>query len=182
MPPSLKLPLAWAKPGEGEGEKDGSMRALLLLLPFLAACSLTVELVYPGHRISDLRTQSSYCTHTHTRLDYAFFLEGRLDWLEFYWLPEGVHPEDARPEERAALRGPVYGGAVRGFVEVTPQGAIRAVSATSPQGGMVPQGISVEPSQPRRLWVRGFTGGLAGPFVRGNPVYPDASALCDPAW
>ncbi|BDG16876.1 hypothetical protein [Thermus brockianus] len=157
------------------------MRALLLLLPFLAACSLTVELVYPGHRISDLGTQSSYCAHTNTRLDYSFFLEGRLDWLEFYWLPEGVRPEDARPEEWAALGGPVYGGAVRGFVEVTPQGAIRAVSAISAQGG-VPQGISVEPSQPRRLWVRGFTGGLAGPFVQGNPVYSDTSAFCDPAW
>ncbi|GAA5334361.1 MULTISPECIES: hypothetical protein [Thermus] len=159
------------------------MRTLLLFLPFLAACSLTLEVVYPGHRISDLRTQSTYCAYANTRLDYRFYLEGRLDRLEFYWLPEGVHPENARPEERATLRGPIYGGLVRGFVEVTPEGVIQAVSATSPQGAVAPQGIGVEPNlPPRRLWLRGFTGGLAGPFVAGNPVYPDASAFCDPAW
>lgn len=159
------------------------MRGFLLLLPLLAACSLTLEVVYPGHRISDLATQATYCTSGTTQVDYRFFLEGRLDRLAFYWLPEGASPESALPEERAVLQGPIYGGVVRGYVEVTPDGAIRGVSAVSPQGRVGVQGIGVEPNlPPRRLWLQGFTGGLAGPYVRGNPVYPDGALSCDPAW
>ncbi|GLV47482.1 hypothetical protein TJA_06530 [Thermus sp. LT1-2-5] len=159
------------------------MRGLLLLLPLLAACSLTLEVVYPGHRISGLATQTTYCASGTTRVDYRFFLEGRLDRLVFYWLPEGVSPERALPEERALLQGPLYGGVVQGWVEVTPEGAIQAVSALSPQGGVGVQGIGVEPSlPPRRLWLQGFTGGLAGPYVAGNAVDPDATPSCDPAW
>jgi hypothetical protein len=47
------------------------MRALLLL-PLLSACSLTLEVAYPGPRIQALRTQETYCADQNTRLDYRF--------------------------------------------------------------------------------------------------------------
>ncbi|BCP97705.1 hypothetical protein TthHB5008_08060 [Thermus thermophilus] len=160
------------------------MRGLALLLPLLAACSLTLEVVYPGHRIARLETQPTYCAYGNTRVDYRFYLEGRVDRLEFYWVPEGKAPWETAPQERLALGGPIYGGYVRGFVEVTPDGSIQAVSLVSPQGASLPQGIGVEPALPdRRLWLRGFTGGVAGPYVAAaNPVRGDASSFCDPSW
>ncbi|TFU15451.1 hypothetical protein [Thermus tengchongensis] len=163
------------------------MVRLLFLLPplLLSACTLTLEVVYPGHRITGLETQRTYCTHRPTQVDFRFLLEGGLDRLEFYWLPEGGLPQDARPEERYALWGPLRGGILRGWLEVTPLGEVRAVSLTSPrgQGGVEPQGIVVEPLPQRRLWLRGFTGGVAGPFVPAqNPVRPDTSSFCDPLW
>ncbi|TBH21442.1 hypothetical protein [Thermus thermamylovorans] len=162
--------------------------ARLLLFPLLAllpACTLTLELVYPGHRISGLETQRTYCTYGDTRVDFRFLLEGSLDRLELYWLAEGQRPQDARPGERYALWGPIRGGSLRGWLQVTPSGEIRAVSLTTPQsqGEVLPQGIVVEPLPERRLWLRGFTGGVAGPFVPArNPVRPDASSACDPLW
>ncbi|WP_117238414.1 hypothetical protein [Thermus sediminis] len=153
------------------------MRALLLLLPLLAACSLTLEVAYPGHRIQALRTQGTYCADRNTLLDYRFLLEGRLDALEFFFVPEGVDPWRARPEERFRLSGPIFGPQVRGYLEVTPRGEVRAGTAVSPQG------IVVEPLPDRRLWVRGVTAGVLGPYVRAqNPVRPDVTASCDPSW
>jgi hypothetical protein len=152
------------------------MRALLLFLPLLAACSLTLEVAYPGHRIQALRTQGTYCTDRNTRLDYRFYLEGRLDALEFFWVPEGVEPRRARPEEVFRLSGPILGPEVRGYLEVAPSGEVRAVY-------VAPQGIGIEPLPDRRLWVRGMTAGVYGPYVRAlNLVRPDSTALCDPGW
>jgi hypothetical protein len=35
----------------------------------------------------------------------------------------------------------------------------------------------------RRLWVRGMTAGVYGPYVPAQtPVRPDSTALCDPGW
>jgi hypothetical protein len=151
------------------------MRALLLL-PLLSACSLTLEVAYPGHRIQVLRTQGTYCADRNTRLDYRFYLEGRLDALEFFWVPEGVGPWRARPEEVFRLSGPISGPEVRGYLEVTPGGEVRAVY-------VAPQGIGIEPLPDRRLWVRGMTAGVHGPYVRAlNPVRPDSTAFCDPGW
>jgi hypothetical protein len=81
------------------------MRALLLL-PLLSACSLTLEVAYPGPRIQALRTQETYCADRNTRLDYRFDLEGRLDALEFFWVPEGVGPWRARPRRYSAFPAP----------------------------------------------------------------------------
>ena len=122
------------------------MRALLLL-PLLSACSLTLEVAYPGPRIQALRTQETYCADRNTRLDYRFDLEGRLDALEFFWVPEGVDPWQAKPEETSRLSGPILGPEVRGYLEVTPTGEVRAASALSSQG------IGIEPLPDRRLWV-----------------------------
>ncbi|MDM7324156.1 MAG: hypothetical protein P3W93_004010 [Thermus sp.] len=160
------------------------MRRLVLLSLLLSACTLTLEVVYPGHRISGLRTQSTYCTSGNTRVDFAFNLEGRLDRLEFFWLPEGLTPDQARPEERYVLYGPLQAGEIRGWLEVTPSGEVQAVSWVASQGlAQRPQGIGVEPLPERRLWLRGYTGGLAGPYVRAaNPVTPDSSPFCDPTW
>ncbi|WP_038058812.1 hypothetical protein [Thermus amyloliquefaciens] len=161
------------------------MRALLPLLWLLSACTLTLELVHPGHRISGLETQGTYCTHGDTWVDFRFLLEGSLDRLELYWLAEGKPPQEARPGEGYTLLGPIRGGLLRGWLQVAPSGEVRAVSLTSPQGqgGALPQGIGVEPLPERRLWLRGFTGGVAGPFVAAqNPVRPDASPACDPLW
>ncbi len=160
------------------------MRGLVLVSLFLSACTLTLEVVYPGHRITDLRTQGTYCTAGNTRVDFAFDLEGRLDRLEFVWLPEGLTPDQARPEERYALFGPIRAGRVEGWLEVTPEGEVLAVSLTSLGSlSLRPQGIIVEPLPDRRLWLKGYTGGLAGSFVRAaNRVRPDSSSSCDPAW
>ncbi len=160
------------------------MRGLLLVPLFLSACTLTLEVVYPGHRITGLRTQETYCTAGNTRVDFAFDLEGRLDRVEFFWIPEGLTPDQARPEERYAFFGPIHAGRVKGWLEVTPGGEVRAVSLTSPGSlSLRPQGITVEPLPHRRLWLKGYTGGLAGPFVpAANPVRPDSSSSCDPAW
>ncbi len=159
----------------------------ILLLPFLgllSACTFTLEAVYPGHRITGLKTQGTYCASANTRVDFRFSLEGRLDRLEFFWIPEGLSPSQARPEERYTLRGPIYSGEVRGFVEVTPSGGIQAVSLAWPSGAALrPQGVTVEPLPERRLWLRGHTGGLAGPYVRAaNPVVPGSFPYCDPDW
>ncbi|ALJ91317.1 hypothetical protein [Thermus aquaticus] len=108
------------------------MRALLLL-PLLSACSLTLEVAYPGPRIQALRTQGTYCADRNTRLDYRLDLEGRLDALEFFWVPEGVGPWRARPEEVFRLSGPILGPEVRGYLEVTPSGEVQAVYV-APQG------------------------------------------------
>jgi hypothetical protein len=108
------------------------MRALLLL-PLLSACSLTLEVAYPGPR-----TQETYCADRNTRLDYRFDLEGRLDALEFFWVPEGVGPWRARAEEVFRLSGPILGPEVRGYLEVAPSGEVRAVY-------VAPQGIGIEP-------------------------------------
>lgn len=152
------------------------MRALLLL-PLLSACSLTLEVAYPGPRIQALRTQGTYCADRNTRLDYRLDLEGRLDALEFFWVPEGVGPWRARPEEVFRLSGPILGPEVRGYLEVTPSGEVRAALALSSQG------IGIEPLPDRRLWVRGMTAGVYGPYVRAlNLVRPDSTALCDPGW
>jgi hypothetical protein len=151
------------------------MRALLLL-PLLSACSLTLEVAYPGPRIQALRTLGTYCADRNTRLDYRLDLEGRLDALEFFWVPEGVGPWQARPEEVFRLFGPILGPEVRGYLEVTPSGEVRAVY-------VAPQGIGIEPLPDRRLWVRGMTAGVYGPYVRAlNLVRPDSTALCDPGW
>jgi hypothetical protein len=151
------------------------MRALLLL-PLLSACSLTLEVAYPGPRIQALRTQGTYCADRNTRLDYRLDLEGRLDALEFFWVPEGVGPWQARPEEVFRLFGPILGPEVRGYLEVAPSGEVRAVY-------VAPQGIGIEPLPDRRLWVRGRTAGVYGPYVRAlNLVRPDSTALCDPGW
>jgi hypothetical protein len=151
------------------------MRALLLL-PLLSACSLTLEVVYPGPRIQALRTQGTYCADRNTRLDSRFDLGGRLDALEFFWVPEGVGPWWARPEEVFRLSGPIFGPEVRGYLEVAPSGEVRAVY-------VAPQGIGIEPLPDRRLWVRGMTAGVYGPYVRAlNLVRPDSTALCDPGW
>lgn len=80
------------------------MRALLLFLPLLAACSL--EVAYPGHRIQALRTQGTYCADRNTRLDYRFYLEGRLDALEFFWVPEGWNPGGLSPGRPSAFPVP----------------------------------------------------------------------------
>jgi len=151
---------------------------------FLSACTLTLEVVYPGHRITGLRTQGTYCTAYDTQVDFAFDLEGRLDGLEFFWLPEGVAPDRARPQERYALFGPIRAGRVEGWLEVTAEGEVLAVSLTSLGSlSLRPQGIIVEPLPDRRLWLKGYTGGLAGSFVRAaNRVRPDSSSSCDPAW
>jgi hypothetical protein len=152
------------------------MRALLLL-PLLSACSLTLEVAYPGPRIQALRTQGTYCADRNTRLDYRFDLEGRLDALEFFWVPEGVGPWRARPEEVFRLSGPILGPEVRGYLEVTPSGEVRAALALSSQG------IGIEPLPDRRLWVRGMTAGVYGPYVPAQtPVRPDSTAFCDPGW
>ncbi|MFD3005067.1 hypothetical protein [Thermus tengchongensis] len=160
------------------------MRGLVLVSLFLSACTLTLEVVYPGHRITGLRTQETYCTAGNTRVDFAFDLEGRLDKVEFFWIPEGLTPDQARLEERYALSGPIHAGRVKGWLEVTPEGEVLAVSLTSPGSlSLRPQGVIVEPLPDRRLWLRGYTGGLAGPFVRAaNWVRPDSSPSCDPAW
>ncbi|MFN3369247.1 MAG: hypothetical protein ACK4ZX_07620 [Thermus sp.] len=160
------------------------MRVLLPLLWLLSACTLTLEAVYPGHGITGLRTQDTYCTAGNTRLDFAFDLEGRLDGLELLFLPEGFAPHQARPGERYALLAPIHAGRVQGFLEVTPEGEVLAVSLTSPGSlSLGPQGIIVEPLPHRRLWLRGYTGGLGGPYVRAaNPVRPDSSPHCDPTW
>ncbi|WP_240307577.1 hypothetical protein [Thermus caldifontis] len=107
-----------------------------------------------------------------------------MDGLEFFWLPEGVTPDRARPQERYALFGPICAGRVEGFLEVSPGGEVRAVSLTSPGSlSLRPQGIIVEPFPDRRLWLRGYTGGLAGPLVpAANRVRPDSSPFCDPTW
>jgi hypothetical protein len=133
------------------------MRALLLL-PLLSACSLTLEVAYPGPRIQALRTQETYCADRNTRLDYRFDLEGRLDALEFFWVLEGVGPWRARPEEVFRLSGPVLGPEVRGYLEVAPSGEVRAVY-------VAPQGIGIEPLPDRRLWARGRTAGVYGPYT-----------------
>ncbi|GAA5337290.1 hypothetical protein [Thermus antranikianii] len=160
------------------------MRGLVLVSLFLSACTLTLEVVYPGHRITGLRTQGTYCTAYDTQVDFAFDLEGRLDGLEFFWLPEGVAPDRARPQERYALFGPIRAGRVEGWLEVTAEGEVLAVSLTSLGSlSLRPQGIIVEPLPDRRLWLKGYTGGLAGSFVRAaNRVRPDSSSSCDPAW
>jgi hypothetical protein len=151
------------------------MRALLLFLPFLAACSLTLEVAYPGHRIQTLRTQGTYCADRNTLLDYRFYLEGRLDALEFFWVPEGVEPWRAKPEEAFRLSGPLFGPEVRGYLEVTPGGEVRAVYLS-------PQGIGIEPLPDRRLWVRGMTAGVYGPYVRALNLVRPAPYPCDPSW
>lgn len=160
------------------------MRRLVLLSLLLSACTLTLEVVYPGHRISGLRTQSTYCASGNTRVDFAFTLEGRLDRLEFFWLPEGLTPDQARPEERYVLYGLLQAGGIKGWLEVTPTGEVQAVSWVAPLGlALRPEGITVEPMPERRLWLRGYTGGLAGPYVpAANPVIPDSSPYCDPTW
>lgn len=162
------------------------MARLLYLFPLLlSACTLTLEVVYPGHRLSGLETQRSYCVQGNTRVDFRFLLEGRLDRLELYWLPEGRPPQEARPGERYVLWDAIPPGALRGWLEVTPSGEIRAVALTSPQGqgAALPQGIVVEPLLERRLWLRGFTGEVAGPSVpAANLVRPEASLACDPLW
>ncbi|MFN4070711.1 MAG: hypothetical protein ACK4HT_03995 [Thermus caldifontis] len=161
------------------------MRGLVFLSLFLSACTLTLEVVYPGHRITDLRTQGTYCTAGNTRVDFAFDLEGRLDRLEFFWIPEELTPDHARPEERYALSGPLRAGRVRGWLEVTPEGKVQAVTLISAAGSLspTPQGVIVEPLPDRRLWLRGYTGGLAGPLVpAANRVRPDSSPFCDPTW
>ena len=160
------------------------MRGLVLVSLFLSACTLTLEVVYPGHRITGLRTQGTYCTAYDTQVDFAFDLEGRLDGLEFFWLPEGVAPDRARPQERYALFGPIRAGRVEGWLEVTAEGEVLAVSLTSLGSlSLRPQGIIVEPLPDRRLWLKGYTGGLAGSFVRAaNRIRPDSSSSCDPAW
>jgi hypothetical protein len=151
------------------------MRALLLFLPLLAACSLTLEVAYPGPRIQALRTQGTYCADRNTRLDYRFDLEGRLDALEFFWVPEGVGPWRARPEEVFRLSGPIFGPEVRGYLEVTPSGEVRAVY-------VAPQGIGIEPLPDRRLWARGRTAGVYGPYVRALNLVRPAPYPCDPSW
>ncbi len=109
-------------------------------------------------------------------MDYRFDLEGRLDALEFFWVPEGVGLWRARPEEVFRLSGPILGPEVRGYLEVTPSGEVRAVY-------VAPQGIGVEPLPDRRLWVRGMTAGVYGPYVPAQtPVRPDSTAFCDPGW
>ena len=153
------------------------MRALLFFLPLLAACSLTLEVAYPGPRIQALRTQDTYCAGRNTQVDYRFHLEGRLDALEFFWVPEGVDPWRAKPEEAFRLSGPLLGLEVRGSLEVTPGGEVRS--------GVVvfPQGIGIEPLPDRRLWVRGMTAGVYGPYTPAqNPVRPDSTPFCDPGW
>ena len=152
------------------------MRALLLFLPLLAACSLTLEVAYPGHRIQALRTQGTYWTDRNTLLDYRFYLEGRLDALGFFWVPEGVGPWRAKPEETSRLSGPILGPEVRGYLEVTPGGEVRAASALSSQG------IGIEPLPDRRLWVRGMTAGVYGPYVRALNLVRPAPYPCDPSW
>jgi hypothetical protein len=153
------------------------MRALLLFLPLLSACSLTLEVAYPGHRIQALRTQETYCANQNARLDYRLDLEGRLDALEFFWVPEGVEPWRAKPGETFRLEGPILGPKVRGYLEVAPSGEVQAALALSSQG------IGIEPLPDRRLWVRGMTAGVYGPYVRAlNLVRPDSTALCDPGW
>ncbi|WP_448567292.1 hypothetical protein [Thermus sp.] len=150
------------------------MRALLLFLPLLAACSLTLEVA--GPRIQALHTQDTYCAGRNTQVDYRFHLEGRLDALEFFWVPEGVDPWRAKPEETLRLSGPLFGPEVGGFLEVTPGGEVRAVY-------VAPQGIGIEPLPDRRLWVRGMTAGVYGPYVPAqNPVRPDSTPFCDPSW
>ena len=160
------------------------MRGLVLVSLFLSACTLTLEVVYPGHRITGLRTQETYCTAGNTRVDFAFDLEGRLDIVEFFWIPEGLTPDQARPEERYAVFDPIHAGRVKGWLEVTPSGEVQAVSWVAPQGlALRPEGITVEPLPERRLWLRGYTGGLAGPYVPAvDPVIPDSSPYCDPTW
>jgi hypothetical protein len=62
-------------------------------------------------------------------------------------------------------------------LEVTPGGEVRAASALSSQG------IGIEPLPDRRLWVRGMTAGVYGPYVPAQtPVRPDGTAFCDPGW
>lgn len=172
---SLKRALARAKPPLRSGVYPGSVRALSLLVLFLSACSLTLELT--PNRVWGLSTQSTYCLDRSTRVDYRFFLEGWVDWLEFAWVPEGVAPWQARPEETYRLRGPFFGPEVRGYLEVAPTGEVQAVLALSPQG------TRVDPLPPRCLWVRGVVEGVPGPYVRaGNPAVPEASPYCDPGW
>jgi len=151
------------------------MRALLLL-PLLSACSLTLEVAYPGPRIQALRTQETYCADRNTRLDYRFYLEGRLNALEFFWVPEGVEPWWAKSGETFLLEGPILGPEVRGYLEVTPGGEVRAASALSSQG------IGIEPLPDRRLWVRGMTAGVYGPYVRALNLVRPAPYPCDPSW
>lgn len=160
------------------------MRGLVLVSLFLSACTLTLEVVYPGHRITGLRTQETYCTAGNTRVDFTFNLEGRLDKVEFFWLPEGFTPDKARPEEWLALSGPIRAGWVQGWIEVTSSGEVQAAYWVGPKTqALSPQGIIVEPLPDRRLWLKGYTGGLAGPFMRAaNRVRPDSSSSCDPAW
>ncbi len=66
---------------------------------------------------------------------------------------------------------------------MTPSGEVRAVALASPQAlGVAPQGIGVEPLPHRRLWLRGYTEGVPGPYVPAqSPVRPAAS-FCDPSW
>ncbi|MEJ5336461.1 MAG: hypothetical protein WHT26_04090 [Thermus sp.] len=150
------------------------MRALALLALFLSACTLTLEIA-PGP-VLGLSTQATYCQDRPTRLDYRLFLEGRVDRLEFFWVPEGVHPSRARPEETWALTGPFWGPEVAGYLEAAPTGEIWAVY-------LVPQGIRVDPLPTRRLWARGAVDGVLGPYVRAqDPVRPEASPSCDPGW
>lgn len=59
---------------------------------------------------------------------------------------------------------------------MTPSGEVRAVALASPQA------LGVEPLPDRRLWLRGYTEGVPGPYVPAqSPVRPAAS-FCDPSW
>ncbi len=152
------------------------MRLLALLFPLLAACTLTLEAL--PFRLFGLRTQATYCAQGETQLDYGLFLQGLVEGLWFYWVPDGVHPSRASPEETLFLRGPFWGPEVRGFLTVTPEGRVQGGAATSPQG------IGVEPVLPyRRLWVQGVADGVLGPYVASaQRVAPDPSPSCDPSW
>ncbi|MGC8876545.1 hypothetical protein [Thermus sp.] len=140
----------------------------------LAACTLTVEVRSP-YRILRLETQPTYCTQGNTQLDYRLALEGWVDGLWFYWVPDGTPPSAASAEEAFYLKGPFSGLEVRGFLTVSPEGRVL--------GGVGVQGIRAEPLPDRRLWVRGVRDGILGPYVGAvNGVRPDSTSFCDPSW
>lgn len=137
----------------------------------LAACALTVEVRLP-YKIVRLETQPTYCTQGNTQLDFRLTLDGWVEGLWFYWVPDGTPPSEALEEETLYLEGPFAGPEVRGFLTVSPEGRVLGVGT---------QGIEVRPD--RRLWVRGVRGGVLGPYVGAvNVVRPDSTSFCDPSW
>jgi hypothetical protein len=158
------------------------MRKLLFAAPILgialAACTVSVKTQPPT--LTNVRTQSTYCTDKDTLVDWAFDYNGVVTRTDFAITDATVTDPTTQPaESRETVSGLSFvGGTVRGTYQLDTDG-VPGYSGPLP-ASFSPNAIIVTPNKQLALWVRLTNAAGDSTWVKGNVMTPGTGAGCDP--
>jgi hypothetical protein len=157
------------------------MRKLIFAAPILgvalAACTVAVTPAKPV--VSNVSTQSTFCTTKDTQIDIKFDLGtgglSRLTRLDIYFTDEGKAVDASTPSDTITQTIISSGSRFHTYYWANTSDTDTTVQS------MRAQAIIISPAN-KQIWVRGYNGSTAGDLVQATTVMsPSAdAATCDP--